>query len=124
MAGARPRGHHGRMTTPGNLVATHGERLRANWPALLLPLVAADTLGLNQVGSVPTLLVIVTVVMAFVAPSRSAKISPYAILGYGGYGLFLFHSLSLWESPPVVYGIVPAGIDDNAGFVLPQAIAF
>jgi signal transduction histidine kinase len=124
MAGARPRGHHGRMTTPGNLVATHGERLRANWPALLLPLVAADTLGLNQVGSVPMLLVIVTVIMAFVAPSQSAKISPYAFLGYGGYGLFLFHSLSLWESPPVVYGIVPVRIDENAGFVLPQAIAF
>ena len=111
------------MTTPGNFAAAHGERLRANWQALLLPLVAAETLGLFD-GPVPMLLVIATVAMAFVSPRESARLTPYAFLAYGGYGLFKFHSLALTESTPVVYGVVRAGTNDNAGYVLPEAIVF
>ena len=111
------------MTTPGNFVVTQRERMRAYWPALLLPLVAVGTLGLFS-GPVPILLVMVTAIMAFLAPRESAKLAPFAFLAYGGYGLFLFHALSIWESQPVTYGLVGEATDVHAGYVLPQAIAF
>jgi signal transduction histidine kinase len=111
-----------RMTTSANPAASAAERLRANWPALLLPLVAADTLGLFA-GPV-LLLVILTVFLALLAPLVSAQLVPYAFFGYGGYGLFKLHSLMVWEAAPVVYGVVRAGTNDNAAYVLPQAIAF
>jgi signal transduction histidine kinase len=106
-----------------SFAAARWKRLRANWPALLLPLVAVGTLGLPGV-PVPVLLVIVSVALAFLAPRESAKAAPYALLAYGGYGLFKFHSLTAWESAPFTYGLVSAGIDDNAGWVLPQAVVF
>jgi signal transduction histidine kinase len=111
------------MTTPGNFAAAYGERLRANWPALLLPLVAAETLGLFG-GPIPMLLVIGALALAVRSPRQSAKLTPYAFLAYGAYGLFEFHSLTLWQSQPVVYGVVRAGTNDNAGYVLPEAIVF
>jgi signal transduction histidine kinase len=111
------------MTRFGNLAAAQGERLRANRPALLLPLAGVGTLGLFS-NRVPILVVIVTVALAFAAPRASAWLAPYALLVYGGYGIFVFHSLILWESPPVIYGVVRAGTNDNAGYVLAQAIVF
>jgi signal transduction histidine kinase len=111
------------MTTPGRLAAAQGERLRAHWPALLLPVVAADTLGLLT-RPVPALLVIVTVALAFLAPRVSAGLVPFAFLAYGAYGLLIFHALSTWTALPVIYGLVKVSINDNAGYVLPQAIAF
>ena len=124
MAGLSPwRDHGSHDDITGNLAVTHGERLRANWPALLLPLVAVGTLGLFS-NRVPILVVIVSVALFFAAPRASAWLAPYALLAYGGYGLFLFHSLNLWESPPVVYGVVRAATNDNAAYVLGQAIVF
>jgi signal transduction histidine kinase len=111
------------MTTSSNFAVTYRERLRANWPALLLPLVAAGALGLFS-GSGPALLVIVASIMAFLAPRASAKLTPFAFLAYGGYGLFVFHFLTVWESRPVIYGLVGAAPGVHAGYVLPQAIAF
>ena len=112
------------MTTPGKFTAARWERLRGSWPALLLPLVAADTLGLLD-GTVRMLLVIVTATMALLAPRETARLTPYAFLAYGCYGLFLFHSLLVGESQqPGLYGVVAAGPAVNAAYVLPQAVAF
>jgi signal transduction histidine kinase len=113
----------GESPVPPEGAVTKRERLRAHWPALLLPLVAADTLGLFM-SPVPILLIIVALTMAFLATEKSARLTPFAFLAYGGYGLILFHKLSTWGSQPIVYGLVPAGTDDKAGYVLPQAIAF
>jgi signal transduction histidine kinase len=113
----------GDMTTPGNLAAIQRERLRANWPALVLPLVAADTLRLLG-GSIPLLLVVVTIATTLVWPKETAGLAPLACLAYGAYGLFVYHSLELYESQPVVYGVVRASQNDNAGYVLAQAFIF
>jgi signal transduction histidine kinase len=111
------------MTTFGSLHPAWSRRLRACWPAILLPLIAMDTLGLlSYAVSMP--LVIGAVIVAFLAPGRSAKLAPFAFLAYGWYGLYMFHALSAWQSRPVVYGIVRAGTDDNAAYVLSQAVAF
>jgi signal transduction histidine kinase len=110
------------MTTSGNFAAAR-ESLRANWPALLLPLVAVGTFSPFS-GPVPMLLVIVAVAMAFLAPRKIVRLAPYAVLGYGAYGLFIFHDLMAGGSQLFFYGLVRAGTDDNAGYVLPQAIAF
>jgi signal transduction histidine kinase len=112
-----------RMSTSGDLWTAWRGRLRANWVALLLPLVAADTLGLFG-GPFPVLLVIVTVALALLAPAESAKLVPFAVFGYGGYGLFLQHAVLMGESPQVTYGILKVGSADNVGWVLPQAAAF
>jgi len=111
------------MTTSGRLLAAQGARLRANWPAVLLPLVAADTLGLF-VGPAPLWLFIGAAVLAFLAPKEGARLTPFAFLAYGVYGLFLFHSLSFWSPQLVVYGFVHSGPNDNAGWVPFQAVAF
>jgi signal transduction histidine kinase len=109
-------------------------RLRANWPALLLPPMAFYTLRLTA-GPVPRWVFIATVVATFLAPKASARLTSFAFLAYGAYGLDLFRVLSsLGPEPvasvsslgpgPVVYGLGPAGITGNVAFVLPEAIAF
>jgi hypothetical protein len=115
-----------RMTTSGNLSALSVRgflrRLRANWPALSLPLVAAATVGLFD-ARLPRLMVILAVLLAVLAPRESAKLAPFAFFGYGAYGVFLAHSIAVWEAQPVVYGLVHVGPADNVPWVLPQAFA-
>jgi hypothetical protein len=115
-----------RMTTSGDLsvrsLRGYFQRLRANWPAVLLPLVAAGTLGLFD-AQLPRLVVILAVLLAALAPGESAKLAPFALFGYGAYGVFLAHSIAVWETQPVVYGLVHVGPADNAPWVLPQAVA-
>jgi signal transduction histidine kinase len=112
-----------RMTTSGKPAVPWGRRLSGNWPALLLPLVATDTLGLFQ-GWFMTLLVIVAAALALLAPAESAKIVPFALLAYGGYGLVLQHFVMVGQAQQVTYGILRVGSADNAGWVLPQAAVF
>jgi signal transduction histidine kinase len=122
-----------RMTTSGNLsVLSRPLRvLRANWPALLLPLVAAGTLGLFGVPW-PLLLVIAAVLITLLAPAESARIVPFALLAYGAYGIFLLRSLLIWEKAPVLYGLVRASrgtyprwhTSGPLGLVLTEAVAF
>jgi signal transduction histidine kinase len=115
-----------RMTTSGDpsaiMVRGYLKRLRANWPALLLPLVAAGTLGLFD-AQLPRLGVILAVLLAALAPRESAKLAPFAFFGYGAYGFFLAHSIAVRESRPVDYGLVHVGPADNVPWVLPQAFA-
>jgi signal transduction histidine kinase len=82
-------------------------RYLVNWPALLLPLVALETVGLLGV-PVPQILVIVAVLLALAAPAEAAKIAHFALFAYGAYGLFKLHSLQVYESQGVRYGLVSA----------------
>jgi hypothetical protein len=98
-----------RMTTPGNLSVLRRplRALRANWPALLLPLVAAGTFGLTA-STWQELVIALAVILTVVAPRESAGIAPYALFAYGGYGLYLMHSLLIREANSVTYGFVRA----------------
>jgi len=82
-------------------------RYLVNWPALLLPLVALGTVGLLGV-PVPQILVILAVLLALAAPAEGAKIVHFALFAYGAYGLFKLHSLQIYESQGVHYGLVTA----------------
>jgi signal transduction histidine kinase len=96
-----------RMTTSGNFLASWLRGLRANWPALLLPLVAVGTLGLTA-SKWPWLVIVLAVILAVVAPREAARIAPYALFAYGAYGLYLMHSLLVYEANSVTYGFVHA----------------
>jgi signal transduction histidine kinase len=96
-----------RMTTSGNFAASRLASLRANWPAVLLPLVAVGTLGLTA-GRWPVLMIAVTLILTVAAPRESARIAPYALFAYGAYGLYLMHSLLIREANSVTYGFVHA----------------
>jgi signal transduction histidine kinase len=82
-------------------------RYLVNWPALLLPLVALGTVGLLG-GPVPQILVILAVLLALAAPAEGAKIVHFALFALGAYGLFKLHSLQIYESQGVRYGLVTA----------------
>jgi signal transduction histidine kinase len=82
-------------------------RYLVNWPVLLLPLVALGTVGLLGV-PVPQILVILAVLLALVAPAEGAKIAHFALFASGAYGLFKLHSLQIYESQGVRYGLVTA----------------
>jgi hypothetical protein len=94
-----------RMTTPGDISAGYLRRLRANWPAVLLPLVAVGTRGLTA-SAWPELVVVLALILVVVAPSEGAAIAPYALFAYGAYGLYLMHSLLIREANSVTYGFV------------------
>jgi len=123
MAGARSGGDHGSMTTSGAFPPAGLRWWRAHWIAFLLPLVAADTLGILG-GATPWLLLTMAVAIALLAPREGAKIAPFAFLAYGAYGFYLAHLLVLWNSPSVVYGVTRVGPADNVAWVIPQAAAF
>jgi signal transduction histidine kinase len=96
-----------RMTTSGNYLARFLRSLRANWPALLLPLLAGGALGLTA-SKWPELVIILLLILVIVAPRESAKMAPYALFAYGAYGLYLMHSLLLREANSVTYGFAHA----------------
>jgi signal transduction histidine kinase len=124
-----------RMTTSDTIsglsVRGYLKRLRANWPALLLPLVAAGTLGLFG-PPWPLLLVLAAVLITLLAPAESARIVPFALLAYGAYGPFLLRALLIREKAPVLYGLVHASrgtyprwhTSGPLGLVLTEAVAF
>ena len=106
-------------------------QLRANWPALLLPLVAVGTIGIAG-PPWPLLLVGLTLILALLAPRESARIAPFVVFAYGAYGLWLAHALLIWEHQPVFYGFVQASrgsypawhTSGPLGLVLTEAVAF
>ena len=95
------------MTTPGDVSAGYLRRLRANWPAVLLPLVAVGTRGLTA-SMWPELIIVLALILVVVAPREGAAIAPYALFAYGAYGLYLMHSLLIRETNSVTYGFVHA----------------
>jgi signal transduction histidine kinase len=95
------------MTAFSSIVVTQKGRLRAHWPALLLPLVALGTVGLLG-KPIPQILVILAVLLALAVPAEGAKVVHFALFAYGAYGLFKLHSLQIYESQGVRYGLVTA----------------
>jgi signal transduction histidine kinase len=114
-----------RMTTSAKPPALSRQllALRANWPALLLPVIAVGALGLFAAPPFLLPLIIMAVIVAPLAPRGSAKIVPFGFFAYGVYGLFLAHAFAIGESRPLFYGVVQAGPADNAAWVLPEALA-
>ena len=78
-----------------------------HWPALLLPLVAIALIGSFN-GSLMLSLVIVAAVLVLLAPAESAKLAPFAVFAYCAYGLYKLHSLVIYETQSVRYGLVTA----------------
>ena len=124
------------MTTYRALIDAQGQQLRANKSALLLPLLAIETFGIaGHFSWVPVLLLPVTLAITLLAPSLTARITRYAMIGYGLLGFFVAHSLMkqqtggnpmlLSPSGGVFYGVVNAGTSGpGAMLILPQAFAF
>src|ERR1700743_3491241 len=87
------------MTTYRALLDAQGQRLRANKSALLLPLLAVETFGIaSHLSWVPVVLVPATLAITLLAPSRAARITPYATIGYGLLGFLVVHSLMKQET--------------------------
>jgi signal transduction histidine kinase len=115
------------MTTPGSFAATYAERLRANWPALLLPALAAEMLSMFRFHNhAPWLLLFVaTVVLAAAKPALAARIAPFALFGYGCLGLLVAHALLTWQHSMIWYGLFMGRAGHvNLLFVLPEAFLF
>ena len=78
-----------------------------HWPALLLPLVPIALIG-SYNGTVTLSFVIVAAVLVLLAPAESAKLAPFAVFAYSAYGLYKLHSLVIYETQSVRYGLVTA----------------
>ena len=115
------------MTALDRPFAVTVRRLRANWPALLLPALAAEMLSMFRFHDhAPWLLLFaVTVVFAAAKPAVAARIAPFALFGYGCLGLVIAHALLTWQHSMVWYGIF-MGRAGNVSlmFVLPEAFLF
>jgi signal transduction histidine kinase len=108
-----------RMTLSRDLsVPRYLGRLRANWPALLLPLVTAGMLlaihALTLVGPgvihglEPVSLIVGTGLLALLLPEIAAGIAPFALFAYSAVGIWLMHSLLVYETNSAWYGFVRA----------------
>ena len=106
---------------------TAARQLRANWPALLLPALAAEMLSMFRFHDhAPWLLLLaVTVVFAAARPAAAARIAPFALFGYGFLGLLVAHALLTWQHSMIWYGIFMGRAGRvNLMFVLPEAFLF
>ena len=120
------------MTTLSTLAVTQAKRLQRNWPALLLPVLVVELIGLvhpHRSSSWATLLLAVIAVLAVVAavlaPAVTAKVAPFALFGYGFTGILIAHYMLIWRSFPLFYGFV--NVRSGTGpmsLVLPEAFAF
>jgi signal transduction histidine kinase len=120
------------MTTLSTFAATPAKWLRAHWPALLLPVLAAELIRLvrphaGTTWATPWLEVVLALSIAAVVavPAAAARIAPFALFGYGFVGLLVAHHLLLWRPSPLFYGAAnawPASGSEN--LVLPEAFAF
>ncbi len=116
-----------RMTTPGSVVMTQTRRLRANWPALVLPALAAEMLSMFRFhGHAPWLLLFaVTAVFVMAKPAVAAKIAPFALFGYGFAGFLVAHALLTWQHTMIWYGFfMGRAAHPSLMFVLPEAFLF
>ncbi len=120
-----------RMTTLSAFPVTLMKRLRAHWPALLLPVLVVELIGLvhphrSSSWAVPLLAVmaVLAVVAAVLAPAVVAKVAPFAVFSYGFAGILMAHYLLTWRSFGLFYGFVD--VRSGAGsvnLVLPEAFA-
>jgi signal transduction histidine kinase len=121
-----------RMTTPSTSAVTRAKRLSAHWPALLLPVLVVELIGLGHAHprsawAAPWLEValgLAVLAVAFV-PAAAARVAPFALFGYGFVGLLVAHHLLLWRPSPLFYGVVDAeSASPSVNLVLPEAFAF
>jgi signal transduction histidine kinase len=121
------------MMTLGNLIVTWPRRMRAHWPALLLPVLGAAAIGLIRSHQIAAELMPVFVMLfarataaAVLVPAAAARIAPYALFGYGCAGLVAAHLLLAWRTPELFYGVVNAraGRGSLAWALLPEAFCF
>ncbi len=107
------------LSAPGHRPSLRGYlwRLRANWPALLLPLVTVGALavihGLTSLGPGeirgvwPVLLIAAAGSLAFLAPEKSARIAPFAVVAYSALGIYQAHVLLVdFGGHQLYYGLV------------------
>jgi hypothetical protein len=109
-----------RMTISGNQAAP---RVREALLAVVLPLVAAEMLGLGG-GPIPWVLVLLTTALSVRSPKVAAKLAPFACFAYGCYGFYLARYMPGGGPGLVVYGFMRVFAGDSWGWVLPQAFAF
>ncbi len=105
-------------------VVTAAKRLRANWPALLLPALAAEMLGMFRFHDHAPWLLLFAVSVVFVAakPAVAAKIAPFALFGYGFLGFLVAHALLTWQHSMIWYGFfMGRAANPSLMFVLPEA---
>jgi hypothetical protein len=95
-----------RMTS-NRFALKQAQLVRAHGAALLLPLVVVAAFGVSG-NPAWTWLAAGAATMAFLAPRVTAKVAPFALIAYGGYGLFRLHSMDVYEAVTVHYGIVTA----------------
>jgi signal transduction histidine kinase len=116
------------MTVTGRpLVASRAKRLRANWPALLLPALAAEMLSMFRFHDhAPWLLLLAAaVVFAAAKPALAARIAPFALFGYGFLGFLVAHALLTWQHSMIWYGFFMGwAANPSLMFVLPEAFLF
>ena len=95
------------MRYHGVPLANPSRQWLTHWPALLLPLVPIALIG-SYNGTVTLSFVIVAAVLVLLAPAESAKLAPFAVFAYSAYGLYKLHSLVIYETQSVRYGLVTA----------------
>jgi len=103
------------MTTSGNVAARYRRRLRANWPALLLPLIATGALlaahGLTWsdpggvIAVLPPLVIVAVGALALGAPEAGAKAAPRLFIAEKSVAE---HAAGIFARP----GLAPSD-DDN-----------
>jgi signal transduction histidine kinase len=105
----------------------YGKRLRASWPALVLPALAAEMLSMFRFHDhAPWLLLCAAaVVFAAARPAAAARIAPFALFGYGCLGVLIAHALLTWQHSMAWYGIFTGRAGSvSLMFVLPEAFLF
>jgi signal transduction histidine kinase len=120
------------MMTLGTLVATWPRRMRAHWPALLLPAVAAEVIGLIQAHHLaapvmPWLVALLALAAAgaVLAPAAAARVAPFALYCYGCAGIRAAHFLLTWQTPALFYGLVRVREGGHGiAVLLPEAYCF
>jgi signal transduction histidine kinase len=121
-----------RMTTLGAFPVTLAKRLRAHWPALILPALVAELIMLvlphrSSAWAIPFLAVALAAALAAVAlrPAAAAKVVPFALFAYGFAGLLVAHLLLIWRAYPLFYGVVNTrSASGSVNLLLPEAFAF
>src|SRR5262249_37639391 len=108
-------------------VWTYAQRLRANWPALVLPALAAEMLSMFRFHNQAPWLLLLAVTAGFIVakPAAAAKIAPFALLGYGLAGFLVAHALLTWQHTMIWYGFfMGRAAQTSLLFVLPEAFLF
>ena len=121
-----------RMTTLSAFPVTLAKRLRAHWPALIIPAIVAEEIALvlphrSSSWATPLLAVVLVLAVATVAlaPAAAAKAAPFVLFAYGFAGILIAHLLLIWRTFPLFYGVVSTrSASGSVNLLLPEAFAF